>query len=176
MGDIMTPERSPLFIDFEFDEDGRTIDPISLGIVDLKGRELYIEFDFDPHRVRRNDWVWQNVVPKLGWHADDRLSIPKARKKILDFVQAERHAPEFWAYYASYDWVCWCQLFGRMIDKPSGFPHLCFDLQQWYLQLGRPEGVKPPDPEGEHNALIDARWNAEFYRRLTVYVRTGGAP
>lgn len=29
--------------------------------------------------------------------------------------------PEFYGYYADYDWVLFCSLFGRMIDLPNGF-------------------------------------------------------
>lgn len=37
---------------------------------------------------------------------------------------------EFYAYYADYDWVVFCWLFGRMIDLPKGFPMYCRDLKQ----------------------------------------------
>ena len=26
-----------------------------------------------------------------------------------------------------------------------------------------------PDPEGEHNALIDARWNLKLYKKITTW-------
>ncbi len=38
--------------------------------------------------------------------------------------------PEFYGYYADYDWVLFCSLFGRMIDLPKGFPMYCKDLKQ----------------------------------------------
>jgi hypothetical protein len=38
--------------------------------------------------------------------------------------------PEFYAYYADYDWVVFCWLFGKMIDLPKGFPMYCNDLKQ----------------------------------------------
>jgi hypothetical protein len=41
-----------------------------------------------------------------------------------------RSEPEFYAYYADYDWVVFCSLFGRMIDLPKGFPMYCKDLKQ----------------------------------------------
>jgi len=37
---------------------------------------------------------------------------------------------EFYAYYADYDWVVFCSMFGRMIDLPKGFPMYCKDLKQ----------------------------------------------
>lgn len=38
--------------------------------------------------------------------------------------------PEFYAYYADYDWVVFSWLFGKMIDLPKGFPKYCRDLKQ----------------------------------------------
>lgn len=37
---------------------------------------------------------------------------------------------EFYGYYSDYDWVCFCWLFGRMVDLPKGFPMYCIDLKQ----------------------------------------------
>lgn len=38
--------------------------------------------------------------------------------------------PSFYGYYADYDWVAFCWLFGKMIDLPEGFPKYCRDLKQ----------------------------------------------
>jgi hypothetical protein len=65
--------------------------------------------------------------------------------------------PEPWAYYADYDWVAFCQLFGTMMDLPKGFPMYCRDIKQWCDMLGNPK--LPEQGKGEHNALEDARWN-----------------
>lgn len=43
--------------------------------------------------------------------------------------------PEFYAYYAAYDWVLFCSLFGRMIDLPKGFPMYCNDLKQMFDEV-----------------------------------------
>lgn len=40
--------------------------------------------------------------------------------------------PEFYAYYADYDWVVFCSLFGTMMDLPKGFPMYCKDLKQLF--------------------------------------------
>ena len=73
--------------------------------------------------------------------------------------------PEIWAYYADYDWVAFCQLFGTMMDLPKGFPMYCRDVKQWCDMLGNPK--LPTQGLGEHNALNDARWTKmawEFLR------------
>lgn len=41
-----------------------------------------------------------------------------------------RTNPEFYGYYSDYDWVVFCQLFGKMINLPNGFPMYCIDLKQ----------------------------------------------
>jgi len=38
--------------------------------------------------------------------------------------------PQFYAYYADYDWVVFCWLFGKMNNLPDSFPRYCIDLKQ----------------------------------------------
>lgn len=78
-------------------------------------------------------------------------------------VAAENCPIEFYAYYADYDWVLFCSLFGRMIDLPKGFPMYCRDLKQMFDETGTPKFLKP---ENEHNALDDAKWNRDLYRHI----------
>ena len=62
------------FYDCEFIEDGRTIDLVSIGVVDEEGREFYaVSTEFDPERA--GQWVRQNVLPKLPPPARDRKSV-----------------------------------------------------------------------------------------------------
>lgn len=80
--------------------------------------------------------------------------------------------PVFYGYYSAYDWVVLCQLFGRMIDLPEGFPMFCMDLRQMMEERGLTKEWKRehcPDPEGEHNALVDARWNKALYEKIIHY-------
>jgi hypothetical protein len=83
---------------------------------------------------------------------------------------SEDTKPEFWAYYADYDWVVFCQLFGNMMDLPSYFPKFCRDLKQLSVDLGSPP--HPPDPVNEHNALADAQWNKQLYEYLINIKKT----
>lgn len=80
--------------------------------------------------------------------------------------------PEFYGYYADYDWVVFCQLFGRMIDLPNGFPMYCRDLKQLMDEAGMTSDEKDalcPDPKDAHNALADARWNRDFHATLLEF-------
>lgn len=76
---------------------------------------------------------------------------------------------EFYTYYGDYDWVVFCSLFGRMIDLPKGFPMFAYDLHQMRLESGLDKDWKHkhcPDPEGEHNALVDAKWNRRLFKKI----------
>ena len=150
------------FYDTEFIEDGKTIDLISIGIVAEDGREYYaISKEFKARKA--DQWVKDNVLT----HLPPRKSLAwKSRKQIkqdiLDFVGDDK--PEFWAYYADYDHVALCQLFGRMIDLPKGWPMYTRDLKQLLDDKGNPRMEKPKD---EHHALADARWVKDAHQMLT---------
>lgn len=153
------------FFDTEFAEPGSgnppTIELISIGIVAEDGREFYAESsEFSLERC--NTWVCNNVIPHLG-PDDKRVTRAEIRDGIKEFLGND---PILWAYYASYDWVAFCWLFGAMVNLPEDFPILPMDLQQLWITLGRPEGAKPPKPINAHNALADAKWNKQFYDNL----------
>lgn len=87
--------------------------------------------------------------------------------------------PNFYAYYADYDWVVFCQLFGNMMNLPQGFPMYCIDLKQIYDQTkyevsediemwGKELKKHPnyPKQTNEHNALADAEWNQKLHKFL----------
>lgn len=38
--------------------------------------------------------------------------------------------PTFYGYFADYDWVVFCSLWGTMMNLPKGFPKYCRDLKQ----------------------------------------------
>jgi hypothetical protein len=103
-----------------------------------------------------------------GWDytAGARLAIfPRNEAYLLSYdltSQPDKTIPEFWGYYADYDWVVFCQIFGRMVDLPKGYPMYCNDLRQWLNHRGRLDIHQPENP---HNSLLDARWIAETYRR-----------
>lgn len=66
--------------------------------------------------------------------------------------------PEFWGYYADYDWVVFCQLWGKMIDLPDKFPKFCLDVKQEALNIGMKSlGLSNFISEDkQHNAINDA--------------------
>jgi len=147
------------FLDTEFNEDGRTIELISIALVSEDGREYYaVSNEFDP--VACNPWVRANVLPLLPgselWFTREKIAAD-----IRDLVLAGGDKPEFWAYFADYDWVALCQLYGRMIDLPDGFPMYCNDLKQRMGVRGLKREHMPPQTGTAHSALEDARWVRE---------------
>lgn len=93
-------------------------------------------------------------------------------KAWKNYISSKNNPPEFYGYYADYDWVLFCSLFGRMIDLPAGFPMYCRDLKQEMDRLGLDKEWKDkycPEPENEHNALADARWNVKLHKTIDDY-------
>jgi hypothetical protein len=183
------------FYDTEFHEDGQTIDLLSIGIVAEDGREYYaVNAAADWGRAAEHDWLRANVLPYLpvavaplpeseGWDIDVDWSDPAMRPRrliaqevaaFIAFSSPNRKDNELWAYYSAYDHVALCQLFGRMIDLPPAVPMFTNDLQQ----VARTYGVNLPElagePEGEHNALADARWNRHAYNELAQHAARHG--
>ena len=149
------------FLDTEFIESGPyySIAMLSIGIVSEDGRELY-EISQEADRGRANAWVQENVIPHLGDKPPQSLVV--IAHIVRQFVGDEK--PEFWGYYADYDWVVFCQMFGLMVDLPKGWPMYCRDIKQLCDSLGNPK--LPKQSSSEHNALNDARWNKQAYEFL----------
>lgn len=156
--------------------------PISVGMVREDGEEYYAEYANAPI-YKANDFVKQHVIPNLKSYTkklDFLVAIDAAalegfkfrakypediKKEIIDFAGEK---PEFWGYFADYDWVCLCQTMGRMVDLPNSWPMYCLDIKQLMHQSNivkaEIEAVFPqPDT---HNALDDAKWNKLAYARI----------
>lgn len=154
------PSTRRWYLDTEFAESGYgPILLISVALVSSDGQEYYacLRDGWHPHQC--NDWVRANVLPKLppetdpAWRTRARVAL-----ELQDLFRDER-APEIWGYYADYDWVVLCQLFGTMMDLPENMPRFCRDLQQELHRLGMRKAQLPTlAPDQAHNALTDARW------------------
>lgn len=178
--------------DCEFLENGKTIRMISIGMVDQSGREYYAENRLAPWtEIADHKWLMKNVVPSLSEAAKELLPRAGGRRwkyptqqtgsavkdpivianDLRDFVGNDP-CPEFWAYYAAYDHICLCQLYGRMLDLPKNFPMMTMDIKQKQKMMWR-EIELPVQESGHHNALADARWHKlafEFLDNLNPVV------
>ena len=158
------------FYDCEFIEDGRTIDLISIGVVDEHGREYYaVSTEFDDSRAV--PWVRRHVLDKLPSPADPAW---RSRERIRDELDAFLLAPvrdgtddaiELWAWFAAYDHVALAQLWGPMPALPRAIPRFTKDLRQLWDDLGQPP---LPSAQGRHDALVDARHNLARWNVLSA--------
>lgn len=184
-----------LVYDTEFIDDGSTIAPISAAFIrPSDGAQLYVIND-DLSVIARaveNEWMRNNVLKWLpldismsadygalrancSWdsdHPDYSAVVPMElfRDRIEDFV-LENSDPQLWAYYASYDHVLLAQLFGPMVELPTGFPMYTMDIKQEAVMRGNPRMPELPMAlvnehfggiRKEHHALYDAM--EEAYR------------
>jgi len=186
-----------------------TIELISIGLVDENDKEYYaVCKDFDIDQAWKNTWLKENVLHPI-WNKlklecslqescrlankhnrftkQSLISLIESYGKTAEQIKLEIikfvDNPEFYAYYADYDWVVFCWLFGRMIDLPEGFPKYCRDLKQMmddksnFIFTNKPKnwGQHPnniknhrdyPKQTSEHNALADAKWNKKLHEFL----------
>lgn len=184
-----------IFYDWEFIDDGKTIDPVSLGMVRENGTEIYaVNIQLDEKKLFENQWMIDNVWPSLprvscnekhpgmrgichtkgAGHLDrDHPAVRPLRqiaRMVKDLVLSTPD-PDLWAYYSAYDHVLLAQLFGPMRNLPEGFPMYTQDLQQEVRRLDK-KGLdatsvkKSLHNPDEHNPLEDAKWNMRLRREL----------
>lgn len=70
--------------------------------------------------IKRHNTFIPETIYSSGFNNDGY-----ARNKKIIYNQ-----PVFYGYFADYDWVLFCSLYGKMIDLPKGFPMYCRDLKQ----------------------------------------------
>lgn len=187
-----------------FGKPRHVIDLISIGIVSEDGR-YYSAISNEYNYKDASDWVKENVIDLLyiyTVHGDQRnrydsnnfqKSYGKSNKVIAEEIKEFILTPyvdygnanhEFYGYYADYDWVLLCSLFGTMMNLPKGFPMFCIDLKQMLdakistreiRSIGYKAAVKRikdndsyPQQENEHNALADAKWNKKLFDFLNL--------
>jgi len=140
----------------------------------------------------KEDFTYKGFKRLIDWKGKSKTQIAN---EIIEFTygfavtgypkeNTEKIIPKdinFYAYYADYDWVVFCWLFGRMIDLPKGFPMYCIDLKQELDSKVRNAGMcitqesfnkhlkyckrleNYPKQSNEHNALDDAKWNLKLH-------------
>jgi hypothetical protein len=147
---------------------------------------------------------YKSMKNLIGWHGKTKVDIANdiagfiyghdcggsgesAIEMAMKYEVTDKNLhPEFYAYYAGYDWVAFCWIFGSMMALPKGFPKYCNDLKQSldetaklinYSAKGdgdrtmnfenRLEWIKNmsnyPKQQNEHHALSDAKWDKELF-------------
>lgn len=174
------------YYDFEFLEDGLTIEMISIGIKREDGKEYYaVNADMPIAKILRHDWLMEFVWPHLptietapmrkGAKPVRSLNVlhsavkpfGKIATEVHRFLTADGRPPELWAYYAAYDHVRLMQLWGPMVMRPSNIPMWTNDLRQEMHRLGiTAEDAGIPGQANLHKAIDDARWDKELHEYL----------
>ncbi len=173
------------------------IRPLYTETVEGNKREHYKESDFHKWFGKSNKQIADEIhaftVPFASCEKGEACCILYGSEEsdlkdvngIHHDLKMTRTNPEWYAYYADYDWVVFCSLFGTMMDLPSFMPMYCNDLKQSIdmkissinhtIQLsnaGSPllthDSIKDshddyPKQENEHNALADAKWNLKLH-------------
>lgn len=106
----------------------------------------------------------------------------KGYKPVLDYNTKQYHFAhsvsneeivgadiKFYGYYADYDWVLFCWLYGTMMQLPKGFPMFCIDLKQIMDAVKLPE-VNIPVQKNEHHAESDALWNLALHKSCFQFI------
>lgn len=169
-----------IYYDCEFVENGTTIQLISIGMVREDGKTLYRIANNTPtiHNAIKHPWLRHYVIPTLpiiifsneewDWdveHTDiDNLRYTYEIAEDVKHFISNTPDPALWAYYGAYDHVALAQLFGTMVQLPTGIPMYTNDLAQEIARLGNPR--IPEQTTTEHNALADAQWNKELHQYL----------
>lgn len=128
--------RNLIFFDSEFS----SLDPykgeiLSIGMVTLSGRELYIEIEYDGDV---DSWVKKNIIPNLK---NKKVGRKEAVNKIVKFVGNKN--PYLISYVNQYDIIYLYKLFGKN-KKP--FKWLPIDFASILFGLGvNPERYSPED-------------------------------
>ena len=152
------------FLDTEFIDGPDKLELISIALVAESGREYYaVSNEFDESKA--SEWVKQNVLTKLPHKREwkSRLTISKELRSFIDSNRCGEYA-EFYAYFASCDWILFYKLFGySLLDLPDGYFQYCHDLMS-LMHLNNIQRLPPP--KGNHDALVDARWNLKVFRHI----------
>jgi hypothetical protein len=181
-----------VFCGCNFVERGRElpIQLVSIGMVREDGHEMYLINEECLSNVVRHPWLSVNVVPELPiafddpyifqWNKDHEdyanvMAMDAIPLAIHDFLTSRTFSissgegldadpTELWAWYGAYGHVAMCQSFGSLAELPPGVPTFTHELQQ--LAEEHPQVVLPPQPIRRHNAMHDARWVQEAFRRI----------
>ena len=163
--------RNIIFADTEFS----SLDPykgeiLSIGLVTLGGKELYLELEYDGEVSK---WVRDNITPTL---TQEKVSRDTAKQKIAEFVG--KYKPYLVAYVNQFDVIYLYKLFG-FPENSDPFFWLPIDFASMLFAHGRdPESLVsfdklcaelgiPYEQYHQHNALDDARVLREVYLKLT---------
>lgn len=141
------------FLDTEFVARGQLLLPISIGIVSEGGDEYYVEVN-SPWKQYASPWIMDNVGIHLKGRAVSPVVIEGEVKEFLTCAAVDEPL-EFWAYWAAYDWVIFCEVMGGLLGLPENISPWVRDLA-WLASSEEINGLGIENKK-PHHALYDAR-------------------
>lgn len=179
---VLKPIWRELFINYELTNDiySNKASDILVKNVELGSYDHYFSFKSLKSLLELYGKTNKEIANEINHFCNSEYHCIRAKRSIcIDSDQTPfSKKPEFYAYYADYDWVVFCWLFGKMIDLPNGFPMYCRDLKQlfdqkedWlriptaqnHMDLKQHTHYPKQDPSKSHNAIEDARWNKQLF-------------
>ena len=160
-----------IFFDTEFSSlDFKKGEILSLGLVKLDGKELYLELDF---KGEADEWPKENILPFL---TQEKISKEKAVILIEKFIGEEK--PYVVAYINQFDMIYFYKLLGldNFNNKfnwiPIDFASILFSLNiNPDVLVNREQSFFDKfdidiSTSKQHNALDDAKLLRDFYLKL----------
>jgi hypothetical protein len=139
------------------------IKPLYLKTVSDDARDRIFYYDFHLHYGKSLSTIKRDILDFFGY---GMVSCPAGESP---WAQIHDKDISVYAYFADYDWVVLCSIFGRMIDLPKGMPMYCRDLKQMMEERGLTKEWKQekfPTEDNSHDALLDARFNKALYEEV----------
>lgn len=157
-----------------FDTEFSSLDPykgeiLSVGMVDTKGKELYLELEYEGEV---DPWIKENILPTLN---QKKVSRSLAVREMKNFIG--KKSPYMVAYVNQYDTLYTYKLFGQ---GKCPFFWLPIDFASILFGTGIDPGAYFPDDKENffekigidsskyqmHNALDDAKLLREVYLKM----------
>lgn len=168
-----------IWYDAEFEENGVSIIPISLGMVSEDGRELYLvnkeyiesymlkeSYEWRGQQSVVFDWLCDNVIEPIVRDWPELTAYEDWGPEIWNFISdngkyLERDQIELWGWYAAYDHVMLAQIWGPMIQLPKPIPMFTKEIEN--DRRGRERLLRDHHKYPEHNALADAKYQRDMH-------------
>lgn len=139
------------------------------------------------------DFTYKNLKKLINKYGKTNKQIAKEIKEFVAYTEHPELHPEdyyykkdsfdfkgveFYAYYADYDWVAFCWLFGKMMDLPKGFPMYCIDLKQEMDSIALKKGTNWFNGEEENIYGLEhpINKNPSFENKVSLIKRMKGYP
>lgn len=176
-----------IYYDTEFIDAPPVVKFLSIGMVREDGKEYYAVNSslYIIGEAARIPWLLTNVLSYLPlanpidsyapqWdesHSDyvHVKPVHQIAKEVRNFI-LEVPNPSLWAWFAAYDHLMLSQLYGKMLDIPSGIPQRTNDVVQEAERLGSPYVPHMPGHDS-HHPLSDARevkYRREWLQALEI--------